>query len=60
MKQPLATVPEAIVDACHAVRRGELDADEEQLVATFHAADRGVQEHVLATLGHLRRQRGGQ
>ncbi len=57
MSEPLATVPEEIVDAADAVRLGELDADEAQLVATFKVAPRGVQDHVLAALGAVRRRR---
>jgi len=60
MPEPLARHPVAIVDASDAVRRGEIEPREGELVATFHVAPRPVQNHVLAALGTVRRQRGGQ
>jgi len=56
MSEPLATVPEEIIDACEAVRAGELEAEEEQLVATFKVAPRGAQNHVLAALAAQRKE----
>lgn len=56
MTEPIATVPEEIVDAADAVRLGELEAEEEQLVATFKVAPRGVQNHVLAALAVQRKE----
>lgn len=59
MPSPLGSVPEEIVDGADAVRRGEFEASEEDLVATFKQARQpGVQNRVLAALA--RRRRGGQ
>jgi len=58
MKQPIAHTPEEIVDATEALLQGDVVYTEEELVATFHAAPRDVQEHVLEALGAVRRRAG--